>query len=107
MEKRKVLVGDFVKKVAVERRGNILVIGETPQLVVDLKNQKNYIKVENKKIPYYREVALSEDLLSGKREKVFEIAINHYYKQACNVVEGMQFVERYFSKMNTTIRELK
>ena len=107
MEKRKVLVGDFVSKVNVERKGNKIVIGDMPQLVVDLKNQKNYIKVENKKIPYHREVALSEDLLSGKRKKVFETAVNHYYKQACNVVEGMQFVEKYCSKMNTTIRELK
>lgn len=94
-------------KIAVERRGNILVIGDDPQLVVDLKDQKNYIKVENRKIPYHREVALSEDLLSGKREKVFETAVKYYYKQACNVAEGMQFVERYCSKMNTTIREIK
>ena len=101
------MVGGFVRKINVERKGNLILIGDNPQLVVDLKKQKNYIRVEDKNIPYHREIALSEDLLSGKRKNVFETAVNHYYNQACNVVAGMQFVEQYCSKTNNTIKESK
>ena len=47
--------------------GDILMIGEDPQLIVNLKNQENYIKVQQKKIPYRRVISLSSDLLAEKR----------------------------------------
>ena len=91
----------------VKRSGNTLVIGEQPQLIVDLKEQKNFIYVNDKKIPYKKEVALSEDLLEGKRKAVYESAVKHYYREACRVAEGYLFVEKHLQQMNTTIREVK
>lgn len=91
----------------VKRSGNTLVIGEQPQLIVDLKEQKNFIYVNDKKIPYKKEVALSEDLLEGKRRDVYESAVKHYYREACRVAEGYLFVEKHLQQMNTTIREVK
>lgn len=91
----------------VKRSGNTLVIGEQPQLIVDLKEQKNFIYVNDKKIPYKKEVALSEDLLEGKRKDVYESAVKHYYREACRVAEGYLFVEKHLQQMNTTIREVK
>lgn len=96
-----------MRKIKVERNGNILAIGDDPQLIVDLKEQKNYIKAQDRTIPYYREVAFSEDLLSGKRKEVFETAVNFYYRQACNVAEGMKAAEQYRLKANTSVREVK
>lgn len=101
------MVGDLVRKLRVERKENILTIGVEPQLIVDLKKQKNYIKMQDRMIPYYREVAFSDDLLSGKRKPVFETAVNYYYRQACSVAEGMKAAEQYRSKMNTSVREFK
>ena len=91
----------------VKRSGNTLVIGEQPQLIVDLKEQKNFIYVNDKKIPYKKEVALSEDLLEGKRKDVYESAVKHYYREACRVAEGYLFVEKHLQQMNTNIREVK
>ena len=91
----------------VKRSGNTLVIGEQPQLIVDLKEQKNFIYVNDKKIPYKKEVALSEDLLEGKRKVVYESAVKHYYREACRVAEGYLFAEKHLPQMNTTIREVK
>lgn len=96
-----------MKTLTVKRSGNTLFIGEQPQLIVDLKEQKNFICVKGKKIPYKREVAFSEDLLEGKRKAVYESAIKHYYREACQVAEGYLFVEKHLLQMNTTIRELK
>lgn len=93
--------------VTVKRSGDTMIIGEQPQLIVNLKDQNNFISVEGKKIPYKREVAFSEDLLEGKRKEVFETAIKHYYHQACLVAEGYLFVEKHLPQMNTTIREVK
>lgn len=75
--------------------------------MVDLKSQQNYIKIQERKIPYQREVALSEDLLSGKRKAVFDTAISHYYRQACQVAEGIEIAEAYRMEANTTSREVK
>ena len=91
----------------VKRSGNTLVIGVQPQLIVELKEQKNFIYVNDKKIPYKKEVALSEDLLEGKRKDVYESAVKHYYREACRVAEGYLFVEKHLQQMNTTIREVK
>lgn len=37
----------------------------------------------------------------------FNTAVNHYYKQACSVVEGILIAEKYRSKANGTVREVK
>lgn len=102
MEKGKVLV-----KIEVRRDGNLLFIGGLPQLIVNLENQENYIKLQDRLIPYYREVTLSKDLLAGKRKNVFETALDYYYKQACDVAEGILAAEAYRSKANLTVREWK
>lgn len=96
-----------MKALNVKRNGNKIVIGDMPQLIVDLDNQDNYIVVNGKKIPYKREVSLSADLLSGKRKNVYATAVRHYYHQACEVAEGIRLAEAYRPTMNTTTREIK
>lgn len=94
-------------KINVKRDGNILTIGDTPQLVVDLEHQKNYITFADKQVPYQQEIVFSEDILAGKRENVFQTAVNYYYKQACEFVEGIKIAEQYRSSMNITTREFE
>lgn len=89
-----------MQEVQVIKNGNLLVIGESPKLIVDLDSQQNYIEYEGKKIPYQREIAFSADLLSGKRKNVFRTALNYYYEQACRMVEGLKIAEQYRSLMN-------
>lgn len=84
-----------------------MTIGDAPQLIVDLKNQNNYIAVQGKKIPYKREVVLSKDLLNGKRRNVYETAVRYYYDQACQIAKGIQIAEAYRPVMNTVTREIK
>lgn len=96
-----------MKALSVKRNGSKLVIGDTPQLIVDLDDQENYLVINGKKIPYKREVNLSADLLSGKRKNVYATAIQHYYRQACEVAEGIKLAEAYRSTRNTTVREMK
>lgn len=91
----------------VKRDGNKIVIGDMPQLIVDLDNQENYILMNDRKIPYKREVSLSADLLRGKRENVYATAVRHYYHQACEVAEGIRLAETYRPTMNITTREIK
>lgn len=86
MEKRKILVRIDGAKVY---------IGDEPQLVVDLNTQQNYITADGERISYHREVSLSKDLLSGKRKNVLDTAVNHYYNQACQVVEGKKIAKLY------------
>lgn len=107
MEKEKILVGDCMQEIQVTREENILTIGKAPQLIVDLKNQRNYIEYDSKKVPYQREIVFGEDLLEGKRKNVFQTAIRYYYEQACKFVEGLQIAEAYRSKANTTTREIR
>lgn len=100
---------DFIhkKRIPVKKAGDILMIGDAPKLVVDLKSQNNYIETRGRKIPYHREVLLSKDLLEGKRKQVFDTAVTHYYNQACSVVEGMQVAEEYRAKANKIVREIE
>ena len=84
-------------KINVKRDGNILMIGDDPQLVVNLENQKNYIAFADKQVPYQQEVVFSEDLLAGKRENVFQTAVNYYYEQACEFIQGIIIAEEYRS----------
>lgn len=86
MEKRKILVRCEDDKVY---------IGDMPQLIVDLKTQKNQIVYQNGTIDYHREIGLSRDLLAGKRKNVLDTAIQHYYAQACQVIEGKQIADSY------------
>lgn len=95
-----------MEEIRVKRKGDTLLIGETPQLVVNLKSQDNYIDVQGKKIPYQCEIAFSEDLLHGKRQNVFRTAIKHHYRKACEVVEGIRIAEQYRSRANKEIREI-
>lgn len=96
-----------MEEIRVKRKGDTLRIGDTPQLVVDLKTQKNYIIAQGKHIPYQREVAFSEDLLQGKRLNVFQTAIKYHYQKACEVAEGMRIAEVYRSKVNKETREIR
>lgn len=98
MEKRKILI---------EQDENTVFIGEMPRLVVDLENQNNYIETDGRRIPYYREIRLSRDLLEGKRANVFDTAVSYYYEQACSVVRGIQDAQAYRLKANKTVREFK
>ena len=82
------------RRIEVWQEGNRLIIGDSPQLVVDLDSQENYILADGMKQPYLREVALSRDLLEGKRRNVLESAVN-YYAQACEIAEGMKIAREY------------
>ncbi|MBS6195777.1 MAG: hypothetical protein KH828_09370 [Clostridiales bacterium] len=96
-----------MKEVEVTIHGRKMMIGQSPQLIVDLDTQENYIKIQERKIPYRRNIQFSPDLLSGKRKNVFHSAVNHYYKQACEVAEGIMVAEEYRKRANTTVREVK
>lgn len=96
-----------MKKIKVEMSGDIMMIGEEPRLIVNLKTQMNYIESQGKRFPYKREVALSDDLLAGKRKNVYETVIKYYYDKACEVADGMRIAESYRSMVNTTVREIK
>ena len=50
-----------VGKYSVEMEGDRLYIGDSPQLVVNLKTQKNFIRCKNENIPYKKEIRLSPD----------------------------------------------
>lgn len=93
------------KTITVERKGDILVIGASPQLVVDLKTQNHYIQVGMEKIPYKKSVHFSEDLLRGERKQVLETAVRYHYETACNIVQGMVKAEEFREKANVTLRE--
>lgn len=94
-----------MNKINVKRDGNILTIGDTPQLVVDLENQKNYIAFADNQVPYHQEIVFSEDILSGKRENVFQTAVNYYYEQACEFIKGIKIAEEYRPFVNKSTRE--
>lgn len=96
-----------MQQIPVKLQGRKLYIGESPQLIVDIDTQKNYLVVSGKTLPYQKEVRLSPDLLQGKRPEVFRAAVNFYYQQASKVAEGIKFAEAYRNRANTTIREKK
>ena len=83
--------------------GDRLYIGDSPQLVVNLKTQKNFIRCKNENIPYKKEIRLSPDLLEGKRPEVFKTAVGYYYQQACEIADGIQIARAYGRKANRTI----
>lgn len=43
METRKVLAGNLMQDVKISKDGDTIRIGENPELIVNLTNQKNYI----------------------------------------------------------------
>lgn len=94
-------------KIEMRRGGNKIVIGDSSQLIVDLENQENYIRINDKMIPYRKKVELSGDLLSGKRQDVLETAVRYYYEQACSIAEGLQIAKAYRQYANTAVREIK
>lgn len=107
METGKILVGDEMQAVKIKKEGNQITIGENPQLIVNLLSQDNYIKLNQQMIPYRKKIMLSRDLLAGKRENVLNTAVNHYYRQACAVADGIVAAKEYREKMNTTVREVR
>lgn len=94
-------------KIEMRRDGNKIMIGDSLQLIVDLENQENYIRINDKMIPYRKKVELSGDLLSGKRQDVLETAVRYYYEQACSIAEGLQIAKAYRQYANTAVREIK
>ena len=92
-----------VGKYSVEMEGDRLYIGDSPQLVVNLKTQKNFIRCKNENIPYKKEIRLSPDFLEGKRPEVFKTAVGYYYQQACEIADGIQIARAYGRKANRTI----
>ena len=46
-------------------------------------------------MPYHREIGLSRDLLEGKRSNVFNTAIEHYYREVCQVVRAKAYADAY------------
>ncbi|MCI8638210.1 MAG: hypothetical protein HFG41_03460 [Coprococcus sp.] len=96
-----------METIKIKREGNLIVLGESPQLIVDLQTQRNFIKTHEEAIPYRRKVEFSDDLLAGKRKQVMDTAVRYYYRQACEVVEGIKVAGAYRAKINTTVREVK
>lgn len=96
-----------MQSIKVIRKGEMLIIGEQPELIVNLSNQKNFIKSGEILFPYTKKVLLSEDLLMQKRKNVFETAIAYYYRQACAVADGMKKARAYRANANTTVREIE
>lgn len=94
------------RTITVKRKGDLLVIGEAPQLVVDLKTQNNAIQIGEKRMPYRKKVLLSEDLLRGERENVFRTAVQYHYECACSVARGLIKAEEYRKKANVTTRQI-
>ena len=91
-----------MKNVEVQLKGDLLIIGKDPRLVVNLKSQENYIETGSRKIPYRKKIQFSRDLLEGKRQNVFQTAVSYYYQQACQVAseqdspgegEGRAFID--------------
>ena len=83
-----------MKNVEVQLKGDLLIIGKDPRLVVNLKSQENYIETGGRKIPYQKKI-----------QNVFQTAVRYYYQQACQVAEGMRIAEQYRLKANRTVRE--
>ncbi len=96
-----------MQPVKIKQEGDKITIGENPQLIVNLSSQDNYIKLNQQMIPYRKKVMLSRDLLVGKRRNVLNTAVNHYYRQACAVADGIEAAEKYRAKLNTMVREVK
>lgn len=96
-----------MRNIKVKREERMLVIGEEPELIVNLDNQKNFIKIGDELLPYKKKIYLSDDLLSGKRKNVWETAIHYYYRQACAVAEGILVAREYRSRANISEMEIR
>lgn len=66
----------------------LLIIDDMPQLVVDLKNQDNYIIIQDMAIPFHTRIGLSADLLAGKRENVLHTAVNFFVPRPAKWQKG-------------------
>ena len=93
-------------QIKVIRTGDILRIGVSPQVIVNLENQENYIEINGRRMPYKKEIHFSDDLLDGKRKNVYRTAVRYYYRQACAVAEGMAAAVEYRKKANFTVRKI-
>lgn len=81
-----------MKQIQVQRTGSKLEVGIHPKLVIDLDGGENYIETECQKIPYRKNIRISQDLLRGKRNNVMQTVMNHYYAQACNIADGYKII---------------
>lgn len=104
---QKSIGGDRMLNIKVKKEGKILVIGEKTELIVNLENQINFIKMNDELLPYKKKICLSNDLLSGKRRNVWETAIQYYYRQACAVAEGILVAREYRSRANVSEMEIR
>ena len=84
-------------------QGEKIYIGESPQLVVNMKTQENFIYYKDEIFPYKKEVRLSSDLLHGKRAKVLRTALNYYYQDAVEIAEGLIVAREYGKRANRTV----
>lgn len=88
------------------KRDHLLIVGDSPQLVIDLNRGEHYILMGKIRIPYRKEIRFSPDLLRGERENVMRTALEFYYGQACDIAEGYELAAAYRKKANLQIREL-
>lgn len=66
----------------------LLIIDDMPQLVVDLKNQDNYIIIQDMAIPFHTRIGLSADLLAGKWENVLHTTVNFFVPRPAKGQKG-------------------
>lgn len=96
-----------MENIRIQKQRDKLIIGDKPQLVVDLKNQNHYIIFQDMTIPYKKRIEFSQDLLGGKRENVLYTALNYFYTDACEEAEGVSIAREYRQRINTTVREIR
>jgi hypothetical protein len=88
-----------MEQICYQKIGSKLEVGTCPKLVIDLESGENYIETEERKIPYHKNIWISEDLLQGKRANVMQTAMNHYYMQARDVAEGYRILDERREKL--------
>lgn len=69
MEEREILVEDDGMTIKIKKEGDFLLIGESPQLVVNLNTQENHIQTSLKRISYKKKVVFSKDFLRENEKK--------------------------------------
>lgn len=87
------------KEIKVEKKNIGFVVGEFPKLVINLQTGEHWIFLGEKKIPYKKKIAFSEDLLHGKRRSVLETAIQYHYEKACEIARNTVKAEAYRRKV--------
>ena len=60
-----------MKNVEVQLKGDLLIIGKDPRLVVNLKSQENYIETGSRKIPYRNKNTVQQGPAGRKAAECF------------------------------------